>query len=183
MVPRMSMSAVERLAARVSAAVGTEVELERPTDPTHGDFATNVALRSAKAAGRPPRELAQELAARVVELDEVESAEVAGPGFLNLRLADAFFLRALAEVDERYGGDWAEGRERIQVEMVSANPTGPIVVSAARNGALGDCVARLLSFGGHDAQREYYYNDAGTQMERFRASVDAVRRGNPVPEE
>src|SRR3954453_20011208 len=160
MVPRMSMSAVEGLAARVSAAVGTEVELERPTDPTHGDFATNVALRSAKAAGRPPRELAQELADKVVQLDEIDSAEVAGPGFLNLRVADPFFLDALAEIDEGYGGGWAESPERVQVEMVSANPTGPIVVSAARNGAYGDSVARLLEFGGNQVTREYYYNDA-----------------------
>src|SRR3954470_7975606 len=183
MVPRMSMSAVERLAARVSAALGTEVELERPTDPTHGDFATNVALRSAKAAGRPPRELAQELADKVVTLDEIESAEVAGPGFLNLRLADAFFVDALGEVDASYGGGWAEQPERVQIEMVSANPTGPIVVSAARNGAYGDCVARLLEFGGHSVSREYYYNDAGAQMDRFRASIDALRRGEAVPED
>src|SRR3954447_13156175 len=113
MVPRMSMSAVERLAARVSAAVGTEVELERPKDPAHGDFATNVALRSAKAAGRPPRELAQELAARIAGLEEIETAEVAGPGFINLRLSDAFFLAALAEMGEAYGGGWATSPERV----------------------------------------------------------------------
>jgi arginyl-tRNA synthetase len=179
----MPESAVQRLAAQVSEVAGTEVELERPKDPTHGDFATNVAMRSAKAIGRQPRELAQELAAKVVELPEIESAEVAGPGFLNLRLADRFFLEALAEVDESYGGGWAQHPERTQVEMVSANPTGPIVVSAARNGAYGDCVARLLEFGGHTVSREYYYNDAGAQMERFRASIDALRRGEDVPED
>ena len=86
-------------------------------------------MRSAKAIGRPPRELAQELAEKVVELDEIESADVAGPGFLNLRVGDRFFLDALAEIDEGYGGGWAEKPERVQVEMVSANPTGPIVVS------------------------------------------------------
>jgi arginyl-tRNA synthetase len=176
-------SAVERLAALIGEAVGAEVELERPKDPAHGDFATNVALRSAKAAGRPPRELAQELAAKVVELPEIESAEVAGPGFLNLRLADPFFVGALAEIDEGYGGGWAGTPERVQVEMVSANPTGPIVVSAARNGAYGDSVARLLEFGGHEISREYYYNDAGAQLDRFRASIDALRRGEPVPED
>ncbi len=176
-------SAVERLAARVGQAVGAEVELERPKDPAHGDFATNVAMRSAKAIGRPPRELAQELAEKVVELDEIESADVAGPGFLNLRVADRFFLDALAEIDEGYGGGWAETRERIQVEMVSANPTGPIVVSAARNGAYGDSVARLLEFAGHDVSREYYYNNAGRQVDLFRESVDALRRGEAVPED
>jgi arginyl-tRNA synthetase len=176
-------SVVERLAASLSDVVGDEVELERPKDPSHGDFATNVAMRTAKAVGRPPRELAAELAERVTALDEVASAEVAGPGFLNLRLADRFFLDALAEIDEGYGGGWAAERQRIQVEMVSANPTGPIVVSAARNGAYGDSVARLLEFGGHEVSREYYYNNAGTQMEKFRASVDALRRGEPVAED
>jgi arginyl-tRNA synthetase len=179
----LSSTAVERLAARVGEVAGADVELERPKDPAHGDFATNVALRSAKAIGRSPRELAQELAEKVVALDEIESAEVAGPGFLNLRVADAFYLAALSEVDDGYGGGWAEPRQRIQVEMVSANPTGPIVVSAGRNGAYGDCVARLLEFAGNEVEREYYYNDAGTQMERFRASVDAVRRGEPIPED
>jgi arginyl-tRNA synthetase len=177
------MSAVERLAERVGEAVGSTVELERPKDPSHGDFATNVAMRSAKALGRPPRELADELAGQIAGLDEIASAEVAGPGFINLRLSDQFFVDALTEVGEGYGGGWAVRPERVQVEMVSANPTGPIVVSAGRNGAYGDCVARLLEFGGHTVQREYYYNDAGAQMDRFRASIDAIRRGEPVPED
>ena len=176
-------SAVERLAARVGEVVGAEVELERPKDPAYGDFSTNVAMRSAKSIGRSPREVAEELAAKVISLDEVESAEVAGPGFLNLRVSDAFFLAALSEIGDGYGGGWVESPERVQVEMVSANPTGPVVVSAARNGAYGDCVARLLAFAGHDVSREYYYNDAGNQMERFRASVEALRRGDPVPED
>ena len=119
----------------------------------------------------------------MVGLDEVESAEVAGPGFLNIRVGDAFFLDALAEIGEGYGGGWAVSPEVVQVEMVSANPTGPIVVSAARNGAFGDSVARLLEFGGNQVSREYYYNDAGRQVELFRASVDAVRRGEPVPDD
>jgi len=176
-------SAVGRLAASIGDLLGTEVELERPNDPSHGDFATNVALRLAKQAGRAPRELAAEYAERVVELPEIESAEVAGPGFLNLRLADEFFLAALAELGEGYGGGSADPKERVQVEMVSANPTGPITVAAARNGAYGDCVARLLAFAGNEVEREYYYNDAGAQMARFRASVEAVRRGEPVPDD
>ncbi|HEX7626419.1 MAG TPA: arginine--tRNA ligase [Gaiellaceae bacterium] len=176
-------SAVDRLAVRVGEAVGSELELERPKDPSHGDCATNIAMRSAKALGRPPRELAEELALKIARLDEIASAEIAGPGFINLRLSDAFFLDALAEMGAGYGGGWADPVERVQVEMVSANPTGPIVVSAARNGAYGDCVARLLEFGGHSVAREYYYNDAGAQMEKFRASIDALRRGEPVPED
>ncbi|HEX3805934.1 MAG TPA: arginine--tRNA ligase [Gaiellaceae bacterium] len=176
-------SAVDRLAARVSEALGTEVALERPKDPTHGDFATNVAMRNAKPLGRPPRELAEEYAAKAVELDEVESAEVAGPGFLNLRVVDAFFLEALGEIHEGYGGAWIEQPEHVQVEMVSANPTGPILVSHARNGAYGDSVARLLAFGGDRVEREYYYNDSGGQMERFRRSVEASRAGEAIPED
>ena len=168
---------------RVGEVAGAEVELERPNDPAHGDFATNVALRSAKSIGRSPREVAEELAAKVISLDEIESAEVAGPGFLNLWVSDVFLLDALAEMGAEYGGGWSESPDRVQIEMVSANPTGPIVVSAARNGAYGDCVARLLEFGGDDVSREYYYNDAGNQMERFRASVAALRNGDPVPED
>jgi arginyl-tRNA synthetase len=174
---------VERLEQRISELAGAAAELERPKDPSRGDFATSVALRTAKTAGRPPRELAEELAGRIAGIDEVESAEVAGPGFVNVRLADAFFVSALAEMGEAYGGGWADVPQRVQVEMVSANPTGPIVVSAARNGAYGDCVARLLAFGGNTVEREYYYNDAGAQIDRFRASVEALRRGEPVPED
>jgi arginyl-tRNA synthetase len=176
--------AVERLQAQISSAVGSEVDLERPKDASHGDFATNVALRSAKEAGRPPRELALELASRIAAVDDVDSTEVAGPGFINLRLADSFFVGALGEVGDGYGGGWAAGApDRVQVEMVSANPTGPLLVSHARNGAYGDSVARLLAFGGHAVEREYYYNDAGAQIDRFRASVDALRRGDAVPED
>ncbi len=176
-------SAVERLAAQLAGIVGSEVELDRPKDAGHGDFATNVALRTAKQAGRPPRELAEELALEVVSLDAVERAEVAGPGFLNLWLTDGFFLEALAELGEGYSGGWADPAERVQVELVSANPTGPILVSHARNGAYGDSVARLLAFAGHTVEREYYYNDAGGQIARFRASVEALRKGEQVPED
>ena len=175
--------AVERLAKRIGEAAGTPVELERPKDPSHGDFSTNVALRRAKVDGVPPNELAAELAAKIEALDEVVAAEIAGPGFINLWLADSFFVEALAEVGESYGGGWASSPELVQVEMVSANPTGPIPVSAGRNGAYGDSVARLLEFGGHELSREYYYNDAGVQMERFRASVEALRHGEPVPDD
>ncbi len=174
---------VERLAARLDEIAGAPVELERPKNAEHGDFATSVALRTAGGTGLPPRELASQLAGRMAELDEVAGAEVAGPGFVNLRLADGFFVEALGEIDEGYGGGFADRPTRVQVEMVSANPTGPVVVSAGRNGALGDSVARLLEFGGHQVAREYYYNDAGTQIDRFRASVEALRRGEPIPED
>jgi arginyl-tRNA synthetase len=179
-------SALSRLEADLSEAAGIEVELERPSDPAHGDYATNAALKAAPARGCPPRELADELVAAAVRLSAVERAEVAGPGFVNLVLAQDWFRDALGEVlaaGTEYGAGFATTRERVQVEMVSANPTGPITVASARNGAIGDSVARLLDRAGHAVEREYYYNDAGVQMERFRESVEAVRRGEEPSED
>ncbi|HYZ79107.1 MAG TPA: arginine--tRNA ligase [Gaiellaceae bacterium] len=182
-----SADAVAGFAAELGELVGAEVALERPANPEHGDYATNVALRLAAARRRPPRELGEELAAQVAGLPQVERAEVAGPGFVNLWLADEWYasaLEAILAAGRGYaGGSEAERRQRVQVEMVSANPTGPLTVATARNGAYGDSVARLLEFAGHAVEREYYYNDAGTQMERFRASVEARRRGEEPPEE
>jgi arginyl-tRNA synthetase len=178
--------AVARLGARLSELAGAPVELERPNDPEHGDYATYVAMQLAPVQRRSPRELGEELAAKAAELEEVERGEVAGPGFVNLWLAPAWFAEALGEILEsggEFGGGSAERRQKVQVEMVSANPTGPITVASARNGAIGDSVARLLEFAGHEVEREYYYNDAGAQMEKFRASVEAVRRGDEPPED
>jgi arginyl-tRNA synthetase len=171
------------LEAELAGRVGAPVVLERPSKPEHGDYATNVALRLAGERRRRPRELADEIAGDAAALPSVDRVEVAGPGFVNLWLAPSWYGDALAEILEAgpsYGGA-AAPRERVQVELVSANPTGPIVVSTARNGAYGDAVARLLEFAGHSVEREYYYNDAGTQVERFRASVEAVRRGEDPP--
>jgi arginyl-tRNA synthetase len=178
-------NAVDGLAGELARIAGAPVELERPAKSEHGDYATNVALRLAPQQRRSPRDLAQELAAQASGLAAVERAEVAGPGFLNLWLDDAWYGEALAEIagaGRDYGAGSAKAPERVQVEMVSANPTGPITVASARNGAYGDAVARLLEFAGHTVEREYYYNDAGTQMERFRASVEAARRGEEPPE-
>jgi arginyl-tRNA synthetase len=179
-------TAVSRLAARLSELAGASVELDRPSDPQHGDYATNVAMQLAPVRKRSPRELGEELGDAAVGLEEVERAEVAGPGFVNLWLAPAWYGEALGEMlaaGRDYGAGWASPRQRVQVEMVSANPTGPLTVASARNGAYGDSVARLLEFGGHEVEREYYYNDAGAQMERFRASIEAVRRGEEPPED
>jgi arginyl-tRNA synthetase len=180
------VTALQTLEAALGEAAGTAVSLERPGDAAHGDYATNVAMRLAGARRQAPRAIAEELAAQAQAIPAVERAEIAGPGFVNLWLAPAWYRDALAEMlagGRDYGAGSAGERERVQVEMVSANPTGPIVVSAARNGAYGDSVARLLAFAGHEVEREYYYNDAGAQMDRFRASVEARRRGEEPPED
>jgi arginyl-tRNA synthetase len=177
---------VRSLAAAVALAAGAELELERPGEAEHGDYATNVALQLAGTRRRPPREIATEIADAAAALDAVESVEVAGPGFVNLFLRDEWFAATLGEIlaaGEDYGSAEAEPRKRVQVEMVSANPTGPILVSHARNGAYGDSIARLFELAGDEVEREYYYNDSGGQMVRFRASVEAARRGEEPPED
>ncbi len=170
-------SALDRLRRSLTELAGTEVELERPSDSAHGEYATNVALRLAGQRKRPPRELAEELSAGAAGLPEVERAEVAGPGFVNLWLTREWYGEALGEMlgaGTSFGADRPDARQRIQVEMVSANPTGPIPVSAGRNAAYGDAVARLLDLAGHDVEREYYYNDA---VFRSSASGHRSRRG------
>ena len=177
---------VSRLASDLADVAEAPVALERPNDPEHGDYATNVALRLAPTRGQAPRDLAAEIAAEAVERGLAETAEPAGPGFVNLHVSDAWLAEAVGEIlgagDAFGAGSAAEARERVQVEMVSANPTGPLLVSHARNAAYGDSVARLLELAGHEVEREYYYNDAGAQMELFYASVEAVRRGEAPPE-
>ena len=177
---------LKALEARVEHLAGNPVTLDRPADAAHGDYATNVALRLTGVQRRAPREIAEELAAAVSGLPGVERAEVAGPGFVNLFLDDAWFAEALGSMLDAgtgFGAGSAERAERVQVELVSANPTGPLTVASARNGAYGDSIARLLTFAGHEVEREYYYNDAGAQMDRFRASVEARRRGEEPPED
>jgi len=171
--------ALERLAGELAGAAGAAVELERPSDPKHGDFATNVALRLAPERRSSPRELATELKEAAERIPGVERVEVAGPGFLNLFLDPSWYGEALAEMlaaGSAFGAGSPERRERIQVELVSANPTGPLTVGSGRNAAYGDSLARLLSFAGNEVEREYYVNDL------FRASVEARRRGEEPPE-
>jgi arginyl-tRNA synthetase len=177
-----ALNAVQRLTARASEIVGTAVELERPNDPAHGDFATNVALRTAPQHKRPPRELAAELAERLAGLDEIDRTEVAGPGFVNLWVTAEWLAKAVTEIGPQYGSGGATDPQRIQVELVSANPVGPLTVGSARNGAYGDSVARILAYAGHSVEREYYFNEGGRQVELFRESIEARRRGDEPPE-
>ena len=165
-------------------------ELLVPKQKEHGDFSTNVALMLAKRAGKPPREVASAIADALPVAPSVEKVTIAGPGFLNIFTTDAWLhdaLRAIAEQGEDYGRAAVTGR-RVQVEFVSANPTGPLHIGHARNAALGDALARLLEAAGETVEREYYFNDAGRQMELFGASVtgrylEAVGRDGHVPEE
>ncbi|MGH3136456.1 MAG: arginine--tRNA ligase [Gaiellaceae bacterium] len=177
---------VSRLERALGEIVGAPVQLERPGDPEHGDYATNVALRLAPTRERAPRDLAGEIAESAVAQGLVAAAEPAGPGFVNFHVPDAWLTDALSEIvaaGNAFGSSSTRSPERVQVELVSANPTGPLTVAHARNGAYGDSVARLLSLAGHTVEREYYFNDAGSQIERFRESVDALREGLDPPEE
>ncbi len=161
-----------------------------PKQRDHGDFATNVALGLASRAGRSPRDVAAAIADALPEAPFLVKVEVAGPGFLNLFTTDDWLHDALREVAERghaYGRSAPTGR-RVQVEFVSANPTGPLTLGHARNAAIGDALARLLEATGSVVEREYYFNDAGGQMDRFGASVEArflelLGRDARVPED
>ena len=151
-----------------------EPQLERTRDPKHGDFTSNVALRVAKKLSRPPREIAAEIVAALPESALVENVEVAGPGFINFALAPAAYdqeIRDILAQGEAYGRSSAEGAQRILVEYVSANPTGPLHVGHGRLAAYGASLANLLRATGHEVYEEYYVNDAGRQMDILAASV------------
>ncbi|MBA4370580.1 MAG: arginine--tRNA ligase [Coriobacteriaceae bacterium] len=168
------------------------VEVERPRDPAHGDWATNVALKSAKAAGMQPRVLAEAIAARMAAHPDIDGTpEVAGPGFINLRLSPAALQRVVTDVRSAgaaFGRVDLGGGKRVQVEFVSANPVGPMHVGHGRWAALGDSMARVLEHAGWQVQREFYVNDSGVQMDIFGASVaarylEACGREAAFPEE
>jgi arginyl-tRNA synthetase len=169
-------AALEKVApAHASAAI----VLERPKQSAHGDYSSNIALQLAKSLGRKPRELAQELAAVVVG-EGFEPPEIAGPGFINFRLTARARLGVIHQVLEqgaRYGHASAAGGEAVQVEFVSANPTGPLHVGHGRQAALGDAIAALLESQGQKVTREYYYNDAGAQIDKLAWSVQARAKG------
>ena len=164
------------------------VQLERPGNPDHGDWSTNAALACAKAAGRNPRELGTDLAARL-EADpptHVVGVEVAGPGFVNFRLADTWLHDVLRDVvvagEDGYARHDVGAGERVNVEFVSANPTGPLHAGHGRGACYGDSLARLYERCGHPTEREFYINDRGAQMENYAASLAARAAGEEPPE-
>ena len=172
--------ALERAAAELAGGDGLEFQLGRPQSPEHGDLATNLAMLLAGRLKRPPRDVAQELIDRLdLPAVHVEQAEIAGPGFINFRVARDYLFDRLREVvraDKTYGDqDWGAGRSII-VEFVSANPTGPLHIGHGRGAAVGDAIARLLERTGHSVQREFYVNDAGAQIEKLVDSIHARHR-------
>jgi arginyl-tRNA synthetase len=166
---------------------GPPPTLERARKPEFGDYSTNAAMLLAPVVGEPPRTIAEKLAETLVERlgDRLERAEVAGPGFLNLFLADAWYrdaLRGVLDAGDVYGGGFASPGERVLVEFVSANPTGPLTAAGGRHAAYGDALARILEFGGDQVEREYYINDHGSQVRKLGESIRARARGEDVPE-
>ncbi|MDQ1580249.1 MAG: arginyl-tRNA synthetase [Microbacteriaceae bacterium] len=168
------------------ALVASDVALERPKNRDHGDWASNIAMKLAKPLGLNPRELAAEIAEAAASIDGVASAEVAGPGFINFRLdaaAAGQLAKTIVEAGEGFGHGTLYGGIRINLEFVSANPTGPIHMGGVRWAAVGDSLARILAAEGADVTREYYFNDHGSQIDRFARSLLAAYVGEPTPED
>ena len=168
------------------AALPAQVVVERPRNPEHGDYATNLALQVAKTAGADPRELAGWLAAALAGAPGIASAEVAGPGFVNLRIsaaAQGALVAAVLDAGASYGNSELLAGQRVNLEFVSANPTGPIHIGGTRWAAVGDALGRLLSTQGATVVREYYFNDHGAQIDRFVSSLIAAAAGQPAPQD
>lgn len=166
-------------------------ELEVPKDRSFGDYATNVAMTSSKIFGKKPRELAELIVSNFPEVRYVSSIEIAGPGFINFKLDKTWLydvLREISSMGQDYGNlDVGKG-ERVQIEFVSANPTGPMHLGNARGGAIGDVLASIMQKAGYYVEREFYINDAGNQVEKFGASLEArylqlLGRDAKVPED
>lgn len=177
-------AAAVRGGARKHAA---EPRVERSRHAEQGDYSTNAAMLLAPVLGAAPRQIAERLGTEIEGLlgEDLDHVEIAGPGFLNLVMTDGWYRRALASVlaaGDRFGAGGARVSERIVVEFVSANPTGPLVAASGRHGAYGDALARILEHHGHSVWREYYFNDAGNQIRLLGESVRARARGEEVPE-
>ena len=167
-----------------ASALPATVTVERPRNPEHGDYATNLALQLAKKVGANPRELAGWLAAALTDADGIASAEVAGPGFVNLRLdasAQNVIVDNVIAAGKKYGYSEELAGQSINLEFVSANPTGPIHIGGTRWAAVGDALGRLLTTQGAQVVREYYFNDHGAQIDRFTNSLIAAAKGEPAP--
>jgi arginyl-tRNA synthetase len=173
-------------ATELEVAVPDEVRVERPRQREHGDWSTNVALQLAKAAGIPPRQVATVLAVRLGEVPGVKSVDVAGPGFLNIVLdaaAAGELARTIVEAGAGYGHNDALAGHVVNLEFVSANPTGPLHLGGTRWAAVGDSLARVMQASGARVAREYYFNDHGAQIDRFARSLLARAMGRPAPED
>ena len=185
---RAAVEAAARDLRNGSPAPSARASLERPKKAGFGDYSTNAAMLLAPALGAPPREIAERLGARLTERlgPAVDHVEVAGPGFLNVFLADAWYVGAARQVLAA-GEDWGRGTPehplRVNVEYVSANPTGPLTAASGRHAAYGDALARMLELAGHEVFREYYFNDAGSQIDKLGESVRLRARHEPVPDE
>ena len=177
--------AAERRPGEPLGLAASDILFERPRNRDHGDWASNIAMRLAKPLGTNPRELAQQIADGLAAVDGVASAEVAGPGFINIRLdaaAAGALARTIVETGDAYGRNDSQQGVSVNIEFVSANPTGPLHIGHTRWAALGDSIVRLLLASGANAVREYYINDAGAQMDRFAISIVAAAKGEPTPE-
>ncbi|SCG73743.1 arginine--tRNA ligase [Micromonospora humi] len=168
------------------AALPAQTTVERPRNPDHGDYASTLALQLSKKVGVPPRELAAALAEQLGRAPGIKSVEIAGPGFLNIRLdaaAAGQLARSIVEAGPAYGRSDTLAGQRINLEFVSANPTGPVHIGGVRWAAVGDALSRLLRATGADVGTEYYFNDAGSQIDRFARSLLAAAKGEPAPED
>jgi arginyl-tRNA synthetase len=173
-------------AGELAVVAPDTVTVERPKNRDHGDYATNAALQLAKPAGRPPRDVAEIIANRLRAATGIDSVDVAGPGFLNITLSDSAqgeLAGTIVVAGAAYGTSDTLAKEKINLEFVSANPTGPVHLGHTRWAALGDALARVLTAAGADVTREYYLNDAGVQVERFAQSLRAAARGEDVPDD
>ena len=171
------MRALDALADSGDIPAGLDrgnVTLEPPRDPAHGDLSTNAAMVLSKAASMKPRDLAEKIAEKLSALDDVKAAEIAGPGFINLRVSDAILIAELSEID-KLGADYGRSDKgqgvTVNVEYVSANPTGPMHMGHCRGAVVGDALSDLLEFGGYNVIREYYVNDAGSQVDTLARSA------------
>ena len=173
-------------AGSLSGQIPATIKLERPKDRDHGDYATSIALQLAKPAGKNPRDVAQIICDLLAGTDGISQVDIAGPGFINItlnRANQAELVTTILKATKDYGKGSALAGVRVNLEFISANPTGPLHLGHTRWAAVGDSLGRVLSAAGADVKREFYINDRGNQMDLFGASVEAAALGNPIPED